>query len=368
MKKWTKTAGILFVAAASVYYGQAVVAAPGRSGAAASGAGTVTEVKLLEEAAPSDNGEKPSEGRSVSKSEVQVSDEGTVEIHVNDASLVEVLRMLSLQSQKNIICSKDVRGTVTANLYNVTIREALDQVLHMNGYAYREKGNFINVYTVKELQQLEEAERKVNTEVFRLYYTPAANAMNLIKPVLSTVAQVSSTTPAQQGIPAGGTDVGGGTHATEDMLIVTDFPDNLDRVRRIIKEVDRRPQQVLVEATILRASLSEDNALGVDFNVLAGIDFDSFLTTGTGQIVGSGTTGRDGGALRPGQGHRQHRHREHVHADGSWRPEAGLRLGQRVRVPRRPRRRHRHDRARQSEGARPQQAEGRSDRRPQGRV
>ena len=103
---------------------------------------SATEVKLLEETpaaktpAASEKPEategettegedaKPSEGRSVSKSEVNVSDEGTVEIHVNDASLVEVLRMLSLQSQKNIICSKDVRGTVTANLYDVTVKEA----------------------------------------------------------------------------------------------------------------------------------------------------------------------------------------------------------------------------------------------------
>src|SRR5688572_28210816 len=205
MKKFTKSAGLIFMAAASVYYGQAVGAAP------ANGTSPATEVKLLEEtkapaaaekpattegeAATTEEG-KPSEGRSVSKSEVQVSDEGTVEIHVNDASLVEVLRMLSLQSQKNIICSKDVRGTVTANLYNVTIREALDQILHMNGYAYREKGNFINVYTVKELQALEEAERKTNTEVFRLYYTPAANALTMIKPVLSTGAQASATTPS----------------------------------------------------------------------------------------------------------------------------------------------------------------------------
>jgi type IV pilus assembly protein PilQ len=310
MKKWTKTAGLLFMAAASVYYGQAAVAAPAKSASPANGTNPATEVKLLEETpaaktpaaktpAASEKPEategettegedaKPSEGRSVSKSEVNVSDEGTVEIHVNDASLVEVLRMLSLQSQKNIICSKDVRGTVTANLYNVTIREALDQILHMNGYAYREKGNFINVYTTKELQALEEAERKTNTEVFRLYYTPALNAMTMIKPVLSQVAQVAATTASIAGIPAGGTDVGGGSHATEDMIVVTDFPDNLDKVRRVLKEIDRRPQQVLVEATILRASLSEDNALGVDFNVLAGVKFGEFLHNDGGQIIGS---------------------------------------------------------------------------------
>jgi type IV pilus assembly protein PilQ len=311
MKKWTKTAGLLFMAASSVYYGQAVVAAPAKSAATATGDKSATDVRLLEELAPA-TGDKSDptaapvttpapagttnpaaaaapakpEGKSVSKSEVNVNDEGTVEIHVNDASLVEVLRMLSLQSQKNIVCSKEVRGTVTANLYNVTIREALEQVLHMNGYAYREKGNFINVYTVKELQQIEDAEKRVTTEVFRLHYTPAANAMTMIKPVLSVAGQVAATTPAVAGIATGGSDVGGNSHSVEDMLVVTDFPETLDKVRKILKEIDHRPQQVLVEATILRAALSEDNALGVDFNVLAGVKFTDF-TSAAGQLTGS---------------------------------------------------------------------------------
>jgi type IV pilus assembly protein PilQ len=328
MKKYTKTAGILFMAASSVYYGQAVVAAPGSPASGASGGKSpgATDVRLLEELTPAANPEKsdpsaPSspttpaatdpnapansdakdakdakpidaakpEGRSVSKSEVNVSDEGTVEIHVNDASLVEVLRMLSLQSQKNIICSKEVKGTVTANLYNVTIREALDQILQMNGYAYREKGNFINVYTVKELQQIQDAEKKVTTETFRLYYTNALNAMTMIKPALSGQGQVSATIPATIGITASGTETGGNAHAVEDMLVVTDYPENLERVRKILKELDHRPQQVLVEATILRASLSEDNALGVDFNVLAGVKFTDF-TSAAGQITGANTS------------------------------------------------------------------------------
>jgi type IV pilus assembly protein PilQ len=326
MKKYTKTAGLLFMAASSVYYGQAVVAAPAKSAPGANGAKpeTPTNVRLLDDLVPTapaapaitdnvpaaTNTETPAattpapavddrpadpatgkppvdapkpEGRSVSKSEVAVNDEGTVEIHVNDASLVEVLRMLSLQSQKNIVCSKDVRGTVTANLYNVTIREALDQILHMNGYAYREKGNFINVYTVKELQQIEDAERRVQTEVFRLQYTNAANVLTMVKPVLSNSGQASATTPAIAGVQSGG-ETGGNSHAVEDMLVVTDFPENLDKIRKLLKDVDRRPQQVLVEATILRASLSEDNALGVDFNVLAGVKFSEF-THNNGQIT-----------------------------------------------------------------------------------
>src|SRR5205814_5235975 len=136
------------------------------------------------------------EGQSVNSTDVNVNDTGAVEIHVNDANLVEVLRMLSLQSQRNIIASKEVGGKVTANLYGVTVREALDAILSANGYAYREKGNFIYVYTEKELAEREKAERKMVTEVFHLHWTPAANIQNMIKPVLSEGAQMSFSTPA----------------------------------------------------------------------------------------------------------------------------------------------------------------------------
>ena len=70
----------------------------------------------------------PTTGKSVLPSDVSVSkDSGTVEIHVNEANLVEVLRMLSMQSNTNILPSKEVRGSVTANLYDVTVKEALPE-------------------------------------------------------------------------------------------------------------------------------------------------------------------------------------------------------------------------------------------------
>jgi type IV pilus assembly protein PilQ len=212
-------------------------------------------------------------------------DIGTVEIHVNDASLVEVLRMLSLQSQKNIIASKDVTGSVTANLYGVTIHEALDAILRANGYVYREEGNFIYVQTVAEVQAQDQANRVRSTEVFRLHYTPAATVVNMLKPVLSAEAEVAFTDPAKIGLASGVGDTGGNNVALEDVVVITDYDDKLEEVRKLLKEIDRRPQQILVEATILRATLSEDNALGVDFQILGGVDFNSL--TGIGGFSGA---------------------------------------------------------------------------------
>ena len=244
MRKWTKTAGLIFLAAASVYSSQVIVeavedgasdrkvalVAPAEAKAETllAAPGDNTDVKLVDEApaassadsattdpfatgpttAPSAAADgaidetaadaattQPSEGRSVSSSEVSVSDAGTVEIHVNDANLVEVLRMLSLQSQKNIVASKEVHGTITANLYDVTVREALDAILHANGYAYREKGNFIYVYTAKEIADIDKAARTLTTEVFRLFYTPAGNAQTIKRYAVTSANDVPARDP-----------------------------------------------------------------------------------------------------------------------------------------------------------------------------
>src|SRR5437867_3074234 len=100
MRKWKKSTGLLFWAAASVYPVGTLLA-----GQANSGKNSGQEVRLLEETAgpvgqaDAKGGDKPAQGTSASAPQVNVSDAGTVEIHVNEANLVEVLRMLSLQSQ-----------------------------------------------------------------------------------------------------------------------------------------------------------------------------------------------------------------------------------------------------------------------------
>src|SRR5205085_961004 len=60
-----------------------------------------------------------------------------------------------------------------------------------------------------------------------------------------------------------------------------------ERTRAILKELDRRPQQVLVEATIAAVTLNDNNSLGVDFNILGGVDFTQ-LFHNSGQITNAG--------------------------------------------------------------------------------
>lgn len=214
--------------------------------------------------------------------DIHVSPEGRVEMHVNNVDLTRVLQMLSIQSRRNIIASKDVSGRVTANLYNVTFEEALTAVLDSNACTWQERGNFIYVYTVREMTEMDQAARRRVDRLFRLRYTRADDVRTLVEPLLSTTGLIAVTPPAETGVDSDSTSAGGDALSIEDCLLVIDFPERVEAIARKIAEIDVRPRQVLIEATILRAQLNQENALGIDFNIVGGVDFQTLGATSAG--------------------------------------------------------------------------------------
>lgn len=238
-------------------------------------------------------------GTDLAQSELKVSDLNSIDLHVSDASLLDVLRSLADKTRKNIITSKSVGGKVTANLYGVTFSEAMDAILHANGFAYREKGNFIYVYTAKELADVERSERKMTMQTFRLSYVTASVAKDMLRPALSEDAVIAVSADSVIGIDKEATDAGGNHFAGSDILVIHDYEDRMDGIRAIIKEIDRRPQQILVEATIVQATLSDTNSLGIDFTILGGVDFSSVGSTNSA-VLANNAIGDPTGTIPPG--------------------------------------------------------------------
>jgi type IV pilus assembly protein PilQ len=205
------------------------------------------------------------------------------EFHMRDADLRGVLELLSRQGRVNIVATRDVTGKVAAvDLYNVTFEEALKAVLRATGYvSYRENGS-VYVTTPKQLAEIEKAKKKLEIRTFRLAYVTATDAKTLITPALSSDGSAVITPAAAVGVPSSKVDAGGNQYAADDVLVVRDYKEHLEAIARIIDEVDVRPDQVLIEATILRVSLEEDNALGFDFNALSGVNFDTLSSTTNG--------------------------------------------------------------------------------------
>jgi type IV pilus assembly protein PilQ len=222
---------------------------------------------------------------------VRVNEYDIVDLHVNNEDLGNVLQLLSLQSQRNIVASNNVTATVTADLYNVTFEEAMDAILHVNGFGYINKGNFIYVYTAEELMEIEQASRILISQTITLDYLNAADAATFVQPLLSADGKITATNQAGPYSIGGGTPVGGEDYASSAMLVVFDYDENIDQIIALIDQLDIKPVQVLVEATILQTSLNEANAFGVDFSILNNMDFVDFVGSGPLGVVDDLITG-----------------------------------------------------------------------------
>jgi len=218
---------------------------------------------------------EPNAGMSVSVSEYM-----TVDIFVQDEELANVLQMLSVQSRRNIVASSDVSATVTANLYGVTFYEALDSILNVNGYGYVERGNFIYVHTLEELAVIQEQERVIESKVIQLNYLNANDAAEFVTPLLSEVGQIKTNGDAGDFNLPEDTPTGSEQFALAATLVVYDYPEHIEEIEELLRQLDTRPSQVLVEATILQTEITEANAFGVDFSILNDVDFTDFIGLG----------------------------------------------------------------------------------------
>jgi type IV pilus assembly protein PilQ len=223
-----------------------------------------------------------------------------------DMRIPEALRVLSERYQKNIVPSPNVDGVLSfTKLFDVTFDEAIAAILGPN-FKYEQDGQLIKVYTREEYKNLKTDVDRMVHKVFTLHYLTAGEAVKLIEPVLSGSQKIKFSTPAEKQISGGtstgsggGLSAGGGgdSMAQQDTIVVYDFPENIVRAEEVLKALDVRPKQVLVEATILSAILTEGMELGVDWNFMAGFSLDG--TGATEDIVSGGTISRGAEGTSP---------------------------------------------------------------------
>jgi len=159
-----------------------------------------------------------------------------------DADIANVLRSLSYTYGLNLVTSSEVKGKITVSLKDVTLAEALDAILSTNGYNYSRKGNIIYITPggVEGAQLV--------SEPLTLKYLKAADAQNLLRKILSAKGDIKVDEIA-------------------NMLIVTDFQANIDKLRGLLSTVDIAPQQVLIEAKIVDITSKDLKNLGVTWQL-----------------------------------------------------------------------------------------------------
>ena len=191
-------------------------------------------------------------------------------VYIKDEDIRVVLAALSEQGGLNILPSKNVQGTVSASLNNVTVETALDAILRSTGFVARREGPFIYVGTPLDFDAMAHSLDVIGTRVYRPNYVSAQEIVALITPILTPppIGKVVASSPSKVDIPSDDVKAGGNYFASADAVLVQDYEAVLAAVDQLVAEIDCRPPQVAIEAMILSVRLNDTNQFGVDFQFL----------------------------------------------------------------------------------------------------
>jgi type IV pilus assembly protein PilQ len=172
-----------------------------------------------------------------------------ITLDVKDAEIRDVLRLIAHKAKINIVPGAEVRGRVTLHLSRVHWKVALDILLKSYGYTFVKDQGIIRVGSEEQLA------KEAETRVFFLNYIDPEEVSLALKPVLS---------------PFGRMQIAKRTNS----IIITDNLKNLQRAEEMIRQLDKKTLQVLIEAKVVKVYVSEMEGLGVDWDVLLSKDLD----------------------------------------------------------------------------------------------
>ena len=216
-------------------------------------------VLAVEQSAPVPAVTTHSEGSGGSRLyQADASDGRRMSLDVQGAEVQTVLRSLAEYSGKNIVASKEVKGTVTLRLRNVPWRHALDILMRAQSLGMVEQGQTIVVSNLETLRK-EDMERRtaeraqeellpLKTVIVPISY---ANAEEMAKAVEKTLTK------------RGHIEVDKRTNA----LLVTDIDERLDQAESMIRSLDTRTPQVEIVARLVDVDVSATRDLGIKWGL-----------------------------------------------------------------------------------------------------
>jgi type IV pilus assembly protein PilQ len=187
--------------------------------------------------------------------------QGRATFSFKGARAQDALRLIAAQFGVSIVIGKEVPGTLTANLSNVTFAEAVSYVAEATGADYRVEGNVLLVNPAGSTSRL-----------FRLRYLDPSAAADVVRRMLSEKGNVEPFSGRASTIP-GATGEGllpeTPNGSRENAVIVTDTPARLERIAAVLDQMDARPRQVAITAKLVETTLGKDEKLGVDWQLRA---------------------------------------------------------------------------------------------------
>jgi type IV pilus assembly protein PilQ len=183
-----------------------------------------------------------------------------ISVNLKDVDLKDFFRLIHEISGLNVVLDPAVRGTVTLVLDEVPWDQALDIVLRNNGLTKEIDGNVLRIATQDTLRheadqrrdlakaQAESIEPVTVTRV--LSYAQSAAMVNTVKKFMTSRGDVIAD-------------------QRSNTLIIRDIPSSIPKIDSLIKQLDRKSQQVEIDARVVQTSRNFAHEIGTEFGFSA---------------------------------------------------------------------------------------------------
>ena len=209
-----------------------------------------------------------------------------ISVNLKDVDLKDFFRLVHEISGLNVVLDPNVHGTLTVVLDDVPWDQALDIVLKNNDLARELEGNVLRIATVETLKHEADARRaqieseslaveKVSVTRF-LSYAKAKDVIVTVKKFLSQRGDVVADDRT-------------------NAVIINDIPKTIPTIDRLLTQLDRKTQEVEIEARVVAATRQFARDIGTQLGFGWGNG-----TTAIGGNAAAGSSPTTAGGLTPG--------------------------------------------------------------------
>ena len=219
-----------------------------------------------------------------------------VNLSLRDADVTQVLRMFADQAGMNVIFAPDVEGTVTMDLVNIQLKEALDLVVKTQNLFYDIKANTLIVSSDESPLSVGDTNKTI-TVVPVKYVNAAALSSFLNNSIFNSKGKGTTPGMSKGNIVA--------TNPATNELIVTGTEKDVAVVRSIVEQFDKKPTittfrinhttpaemaNAICTALMPSMSTASEGASGGAAGVPTGFASDEGLSSdgGGGLVIGGG--------------------------------------------------------------------------------
>ena len=213
-----------------------------------------------------------------------------ISVNLKDVDLRDFFRLIHEISGLNVVLDPAVKGSLTIVLDEVPWDQALDIVLQNNGLDKQLNGNVLRIATratlkaeaegVRDLQKAQNDATAPVTVTRVLSYAKATTLVATLKKFLSAKGDILADDRSNQ-------------------LIIRDIPITIPTLDNLIHQLDRKSQQVEIEARVVAASRSFARDIGTELGFAGTTTSGRSLFSGNPAVGGSGVTSGSGVPAAP---------------------------------------------------------------------